>query len=171
MAALPGLWRNFAAFWGCKMENAQSPEKAELSAATTANISGNPHLKAIRLRYPDPENLPAIPLALMLLGREVSTPAMTYSKLHATRLPAYIGKLREMGLGEAILARSLPLTPQQQRRKHNKPFSAYHLPASVIEQLGEYGQQWALEVLRLHDVDIAVFPLPPADVIDTEELT
>jgi len=86
---------------------------------------------------------------------------MTYSRLHATRLPAYIQQLREFGLGTAILARSLPLTPQQQTRKHSKPFSAYHLPHPIRQQLGDYARNWATDVLSLHGVQIDTFPIAP----------
>lgn len=116
-----------------------------------------------KLRYPKPDTLPAIPLAIMILGREVSTPAMTYSRLHATRLPAYIGRLRDSGLGHAIVSRSLPLTPQQRQRRHSKPFSAYHLPKDVIERLGTDAVEWAERVVSFYGIEIDDFPAPPIE--------
>jgi len=117
------------------------------------------HEPQIFFSYPNPETLPAIPLAIMLMRRSVSTLAMTYSHMHATRLPAYIQTLEELGLEKAIIAKDLPLTPRQRRRKHSKPFAQYCLHPSVISQEGEKGEQWALEVLRENGINVEKFPI------------
>jgi len=109
--------------------------------------------------YPNPETLPAIPLALMLMARVVSTPSMTFSQLAATRLPAYIDKLRKDGWGKSIWVGELPLTPRQRLRKHSKPFAKYWLEPSVIAAAGEGAQEWAEKVLRLHSVNAEAFPI------------
>jgi hypothetical protein len=112
----------------------------------------------IHFIYPNPETLPAIPLALMLLGKAVSTPALTFSNLHATRLPAYIGTLRQLGLGSAIIAQDLPLTAKQRSRRHRKPFAQYYLTPWLIHKERARGTPWALKVLELHEVDANHFP-------------
>lgn len=108
--------------------------------------------------YPNLETLPAIPLALMILARTVSTPSMTFSQLAATRLPAYIDKLRKDGWGKSILVGDLPLTPKQRLRRHSKPFAQYWLEPSVIVLADEAAQEWAERVLRLHHVNVEAFP-------------
>lgn len=149
------------------METTQPPKQAELRAPDNADSNTTNLLHTIRLRYPSPDTLPAIPLAIMLLGREVSTPSMTYSQLHATRLPAYIGQLRECGLGNAIVARNLPLTPKQKQRRYSKPFAAYHLTKPVIEQLGINALQWAQSVIALHGITFSDFPMAPSKQVLT----
>ncbi len=135
------------------MRNASRPKATQSKKHTRHNTT-----KAPRFRYPSSDTLPAIPLALMLQGRAVSTPSMTFSQLAATRLPAYIEQLRDMGLGEAIIKGDLPLTPRQRMRKHSKPFAVYHLPPAIIDALGGKAQAWALAVLELHGVHEKAFP-------------
>ena len=107
---------------------------------------------------PNYETLTAIPCALMVRRKRVSTPAMTYSEVSATRLPAYIESLRKRGLWRSIVARDLPLTPKQRLRKHSTPFAEYFMEPRAIEQLGEAAQEWALMTLRYHEVSEEKFP-------------
>lgn len=141
-----------------EMKNSLAPVAAGNEASLLNNLPSNTSTAPLRFRYPAADTLPALPLALMLQGRKVSTLSMTYSPLAATRLPAYIEKLRDLGLGETIVSRALPLTERQRKRKHAKPFHAYHLPPNVIAQLGVPAQKWAGAVLELWGVEPEDFP-------------
>lgn len=108
-------------------------------------------------RYPDVCTFPAIPLAVMLKGCDVSTPSMTYSHLKATRLPAYIETLEGMGLRGFINKSNLPLTKHQRSRGRGKPFAQYCLLPCVIVQEGERGQLWAEKVIAHNNLSIDDF--------------
>jgi len=142
------------------MTDTKNPAKvaAVCRAQNVSNWPANDSTPPLRFEYPEPDTLPALPLALMIQGRKVSTLDMTYSPVHATRLPAYIGRLRDFGLGDAIIARPLPLTAKQRQRKRSKPFYAYHLPPETIRRLGDYAQEWAAQVLEQWEVDPDRFP-------------
>lgn len=135
------------------MKNTDTPKDA--SALDSAKFTINGH----RISLPTDDTLPAIVLALMLQGRKVSTPALIYSAIHATRLPAYIGNLREdRVLSAFIVAKDLPLTEQQKRRRHSTPFKVYHLEPEAIMQLGTDGQLWARRVIKQWRVSANDYP-------------
>lgn len=108
-------------------------------------------------RYPEACTFPATAFAIMLKGRYVSTPSMTYSHLKATRLPAYIETLEGMGLRGFINKSNLPLTKYQRSRGRGKPFAQYCLSPCVIVQEGERGQLWAAKVIAHNNLRIDDF--------------
>lgn len=112
----------------------------------------------ISVRYPNADTVAAIPLAIMLKGREVSTPDTTF-KFKATRLPAYIFTLSELGLGESIIAAQLPYTKFQLTKKHKRPFAKYYLLPSLILQEGERAQVWADKIIAENNLCIEDFPI------------
>lgn len=136
------------------MKNTDTPKDASALDSAKFTINGQ------RITLPNDDTLPAIVLALMLKGRKVSTPALIYSAIHATRLPAYIDKLRDdLVLSPFIVAENLPLTPQQKRRRHSTPFKVYYLKPDAICQLGEKGQMWASRVIGCWRVSLNDYPL------------
>lgn len=114
------------------------------------------------LKIPSDDTIPARVLAIMLKGREVSTPSFTYSPIHATRLPAYIQRLEDMGFQGKIFTEPMPLTQEQLKQRYRKPFSKYYLDPEVIFSTGAKGQRWAESVLEKYDIDISRFPVARA---------
>lgn len=146
-----------------ELNTEKSPARvaAHSEASEQLNLPFDNNIASIAFRYPNPETLPAVPLALMLQGRAVSTLAMTYGELSATRLPAYICELRGCGWGHSIVMRNMSLTPKQKQRSHSKPFAEYYLSPEVIFLQGERGKSWAEKTLSINGVDSKFFPFSP----------
>ena len=140
-------------------ENRPALVAASSEAEKQCELPFNHSTPALRFSYPSADTLPALAFAIMLKGREVSTPSFTYGEAKATRLPAYVDDLRQCGLGELIKVGDLQLTPLQRKRKHKKPFAKYWLEPFVIIYAGDMGQEWADKVLVLNGLDIESFPV------------
>lgn len=92
------------------------------------------------------DTINSLVLALLLDGREVTTPAMTYS-ISATRLPAYIDSIESKGLDGYIVSEPMPLTQRQIRRNSHKPFHRYYIPAHHLVGLRPVVLTWVANVL------------------------
>lgn len=114
------------------------------------------------LKMPKAGTLPALVLAIMLKGREISTPSFTYSKIHATRLPAYIQRLEDISYQGSIITEPLPLTESQLKRRYRKPFSKYYLDPALITDAGKSAQMWANEIIKEFEIQIDKFPMARA---------
>lgn len=131
-------------------EKACAPTQAIPKQLNVLTLVDGARVQFTSSRY---DTLNALTLALLLKGRDISTPAFTYwPEVNATRLPAYIQSLENAGLDGWIYSAPLPLTARQKRARHHKPFHHYWLNPKLIAQAASTAQHWADRVIRWHEV-------------------